>query len=397
MSVLKSNLILVLSFFLLTAQGQSDKSALEKKRARLIEDIELTSQLVDQAKKKSQATLSDVQVMETQLKQRKELVQVLDSELSTLMKQSKSLQDSIEQIKQIIDSDKKEYGIVLNKAHIKSRLDHPFQYLVDGASIFEGFQKWIYLNQFKRYIVTKLDALTLQTQLLMDKSAELNKVVARQTENLNEAQENKKKVEEDTKARQQVLNALKKDVASLEKKLKSQKAERKRLNDAIEKLILAELEKNRKKREANTLPVAELAELSAEFQNNKGRLPWPVTKGVITTHFGRQSHPDIKGVFVDNTGIDLVTDENQQVKTVFEGTVVGTTVIAGHQNMIIISHGDFYTVYSKLKTVSVSQGQSVSTGTTIGTTGKALDGLGNLHFEIWKGKSKVNPEHWIKR
>lgn len=377
--------------------GQEDKNALEKKRSQLIQDIELTSKLVNQAKKKSEATLSDFQLMETQLKKRRQLVDVLNSELESLKKRSKVLRDSIDFLERTINREKKEYGLILNKAHVKARLDHPFQYLVNGASIFEGFQKWIYLRQLRTYIFRKLDGLRHQTQLLSAKSNQLQALVLQQSENLKTAQENKLQLEKEAVDTKEVLNKIKSNVKSLETKLSTQRKERKKLNDAIEKLILAELEKNRKKKETNTLPEAEIAALSSQFEKNKGRLPWPVRKGVITSRFGRHSHPDISGVYVDNTGIDLVTDENATVQVVLGGTVVGTSRIAGHQNMVIVNHGEYYTVYSKLASVSVNEGQNLDTGQEIGRTSRAVDGLGNFHFEIWKGKTKVNPEHWIKR
>ncbi|MDX1685992.1 MAG: peptidoglycan DD-metalloendopeptidase family protein [Saprospiraceae bacterium] len=377
--------------------AQSDKETLERQRSRLIEEIELTSRLVTSARQRSKATLSDVQLMETQLRKRRELVKVLDKELDELKLRSKKLQDSIRLLRTAINSGKEEYGLILNKAHIKARLDHPFQYLVNSASVFEGFQKWIYLRQLKRYILQKLEGLSRQSQKLTEQSDRLDELVGQQSENLRAAKANKEKLEEEARITREMLERLKKDVSALERKLESQRKERKRLNDAIEKLILAELEKNRRRRELNTLPEAEIAKLSREFENNRGRLPWPVRKGVITAHYGRQSHPDIRGVYLDNTGIDLVTDENAVVRAVFDGTVVGTTTITGHQNMIIINHGDYFTVYSKLATVEAVQGQEVRTGDPLGTTGRAHDGLGNFHFEIWKGKNKVNPELWITR
>lgn len=391
------NLLLIIFLTPVLVMGQEDKNALEKKRSQLIQDIELTSKLVNQAKKKSEATLSDFQLMETQLKKRRQLVDVLNSELESLKKRSQVLRDSIDFLERTINREKKEYGLILNKAHVKARLDHPFQYLVNGASIFEGFQKWIYLRQLRTYIFRKLDGLRHQTQLLSAKSNQLQALVLQQSENLKTAQENKLQLEKEAVDTKEVLNKIKSNVKSLETKLSTQRKERKKLNDAIEKLILAELEKNRKKKETNTLPEAEIAALSSQFEKNKGRLPWPVRKGVITSRFGRHSHPDISGVYVDNTGIDLVTDENATVQVVLGGTVVGTSRIAGHQNMVIVNHGEYYTVYSKLASVSVNEGQNLDTGQEIGRTSRAVDGLGNFHFEIWKGKTKVNPEHWIKR
>jgi septal ring factor EnvC (AmiA/AmiB activator) len=218
-----------------------------------------------------------------------------------------------------------------------------------------------------------------------------------QTSLLNEAKAERQIVEREKSSKEKLLTNLKKDTKQLERKLEEQQKERRKLSKAIEKLILAELEKNRKEREERGTLSAESIALTGEFKGNKGRLPWPVTKGVVTAGFGKQSHPDIRGVYMDNTGIDLITDEGGSVKTIFNGTVVGTTKIAGQHNMVVVSHGDYYTVYSKLVTLVVKSGDVLSTGDQIGKTGRSVDGLGNFHFEIWQGKTKVDPEQWIRK
>ena len=381
-----------------SSYGQvADKSSLEKQRARLIQDIEMTSTLVKKAKVKSQATLEDFQVVEAQLNKRKALVKVLDAQLNLSKERENILKDSVSLLEKAIQGGQKEYAIMLNKAHVKARMAHPFQYLANGVSIFEGFRKWIYLRQLKQFILRKQETLKLQASNLTARTEALSLVVQQQSTLLADAVKEKKQIVNESSQKKELLDKIKKNMRTLEAKLKEQEAERKRLNDAIEKLILAELEKNRKRRELNTLPEAELSALSKDFKKNKGNLPWPVSKGVVTSKYGKQSHPDLKGVYMDNTGIDLVTDAGGVVKSIFEGSVVGASKIAGHQNMVVVNHGDYYTVYSKLAAITVKPGDHLDIGQTIGTTGNAIDGLGNLHFEIWNGKVKVDPQEWIRR
>ena len=253
------------------------------------------------------------------------------------------------------------------------------------------------MRQFKTFILRKLEGLRrYQADLKVRADARIKELNS-QTVLLEEAREEKLVVVREKSTKEKLLADLKKDSRKLESKLAEQQRERRKLSKAIEKLILAELEKKRKEDEVSSTLSAEARALSGEFASNKGRLPWPLDKGVITSGFGKQSHPDIKGVYMDNTGIDFVTDEGGLVRSVFTGTVVGTTRIAGQHNMVVVSHGDYYTVYSKLVTVMVQSGQSVGTGDPIGKTGRAVDGLGNFHFEIWQGKSKVDPENWIRK
>lgn len=142
----------------------------------------------------------------------------------------------------------------------------------------------------------------------------------------------------------------------------------------------------------------EVQALSNSFAANKGKLPWPVTNGFISSRYGRHPHPVYQNVMIDNNGIDIATTPNAPVRAVFNGTVIKVTNINGF--VVMISHGEYFTVYSNLATVSVSAGMTVSTKQAIGTAGQNIDGENMVNFQIWKvsnnnSSSTVNPENWI--
>jgi murein hydrolase activator len=176
------------------------------------------------------------------------------------------------------------------------------------------------------------------------------------------------------------------------------------LNAAIENIIREEMERaKREERSAiasrkNVKPSAtpESAISSKEFQNNRGKLPWPVSNGVITGHFGRQPHPTIQSVEIVNNGIDIRTEVGAPVRAVFEGTVVGTQFIPGYDYMVILKHGEYYTVYSNLEEVSVKKGDEVSIRQSIGKVSTdRKSNTSEVHFEIWKEKTRLNPQDWV--
>jgi septal ring factor EnvC (AmiA/AmiB activator) len=134
--------------------------------------------------------------------------------------------------------------------------------------------------------------------------------------------------------------------------------------------------------------------LSNSFAANRGRLPWPVERGTITGQFGLHKHP-VANVMIENNGIDIQTSSGAAARAVFDGTVTGIFYIAGAGQNVIVTHGDYFTVYANLASVSVSKGQSVHTKQTIGTVGTNDDGLPTINFQIWKGKGKLNPASWI--
>ena len=140
---------------------------------------------------------------------------------------------------------------------------------------------------------------------------------------------------------------------------------------------------------------------SKKFQNNRGALPWPVTKGSITEKFGRNQHPTLSGVYTNNNGIDISCPSNSQVRAIFEGEVTSVFTIPGSGKVVIIKHGNYRTVYSNLKETMVSKGDKVSTKQKIGTILSEDNSLGILHFELHlvSGTStkSLNPALWIDR
>jgi septal ring factor EnvC (AmiA/AmiB activator) len=138
--------------------------------------------------------------------------------------------------------------------------------------------------------------------------------------------------------------------------------------------------------------------VSKEFQGNRGKLPWPVKNGIITGHFGRQPHPTIPNIEIVNNGIDIQTDQGAPVRSVFEGTVVGTQYVPGFDYMVILQHGDYYTVYSNLAELSVKKGDKVAIRQNIGKVSTdSKTNTSEVHFEIWKEKTRLNPQEWVGR
>ena len=127
------------------------------------------------------------------------------------------------------------------------------------------------------------------------------------------------------------------------------------------------------------------------------RLPMPVNSGVITKRFGKQPHPTIRGIEITNNGIDIRTQRNADVQVIFEGIVISKQFIPGYQNMLIIQHGSYYTVYSNLGEVFVKKGERVKTRQVIGKVGwNRISNVSEVHFEVWRDKVRLNPEDWIR-
>ena len=142
---------------------------------------------------------------------------------------------------------------------------------------------------------------------------------------------------------------------------------------------------------------ADEAKLASSFAALRGRMPFPVPSGFISDHFGVHKHPILKGVMINNNGIDIQTSAGSAVHSVYDGVVQSVVNIPGINMVVAIQHGDYFTVYSKLENVSVSMGQRVRTGQRIGSVASDEDGTSEINFQVWKNTVRQNPESWLKR
>jgi septal ring factor EnvC (AmiA/AmiB activator) len=137
--------------------------------------------------------------------------------------------------------------------------------------------------------------------------------------------------------------------------------------------------------------------LSSNFAGNKGRLPWPVARGFVSQHFGRHSHPVLRHVVVENRGVDIQTNDNEAVRSVFAGRVLTVAQVPGMNTIVMIQHGEYFTVYARLRSVSVREGQLVDARQTIGTAATDADGTAQVQFQVWRNSANLNPEGWLGR
>ena len=185
------------------------------------------------------------------------------------------------------------------------------------------------------------------------------------------------------------------DLGKKEKKLKSDladtQAKKKKLDDEFSRLIR---EEGKKMTSSGLSAAPETKALNEQFSVNKGKLPWPVSKGLITDRFGEHAHPVLKGIVVQNNGIDIQAEPKAAVKSLFNGTVASVTKIPGYDYMVMVRHGLYFTVYSKIVSVNVKKGDVVTTGQLLGHLGSEEP---ELHLEIWQDKTKLNPETWLAK
>lgn len=373
---------------------------MENKRDALDKQIQTTNSLLDQARKDQRATQQELVLLDRQLGARQDLIGTLSAELRDVDRRIDEDQAVIEALKDDLVELKASYARMLQYAYRNRSSYDRLSYLFAAASFAQAFKRSRYLNQLAEQRRHQADRILETEAVLQEKVAGL-KQQREEKNTLVLAQESERdRMAHDRGDRQHALDDLKKEEGRLRTTLNKQQKRRNDLDAAIRKAIEAEIAAQRKASGGSTgyTLTPEARELGADFEKNKGKLPWPVERGVITSHFGKQPHPVLKGITIENNGVDIATERNASVRSVFRGDVSSVIVIPGAGKAVVVNHGAYRSVYSNLREVTVSKGQHVDTKQPIGVV-MTDDGSSTAHIEIWKitgdGLVKVDPGQWI--
>ncbi len=393
----KSNVIrgflFTLPFLLwcVAAHAQKDRKDLEAQRKALESQIRSTTEVLEKTQKSKTKSLNQLKALNEQIRQRQELLASINEEIREVDRQA-AIQEKnkVEAERHIVDLHDR-LSHALRTAFFRTQLQPDWIYLLSASSLSQMMVRWVYLRQYKAYVLRQWKALALQR--------ERHKALIRVLEENKEAKTDLFRIEEKNKnaiqAEQKSKEAMVKDLGKEEKKLKAQLAatreKKKKLDDEIARLINAEATKMTS---SGLKEAPETKALNEQFSANKGKLPWPVSKGLITDRFGTHPHPVLKGITVQNNGIDIQAEPGSAVRSLFEGTIASVTKIPGYDYMVMVRHGLYFSVYSRLISVAVRKGETVTTGQVLGTLGSEEP---ELHLEIWQDKNKLNPESWLAR
>ena len=388
----------------LPASAQSRKD-LEQKREQLDRQLRTTNSLLEQARKEQANTQQQVQLLNARIMQRQELIGTMSSEVYKADQRIKENEAVLASLKDDLGSLKEEYARMVRFAYQNRSAYDRLSYLFAAESFAQAFKRSRYLAQIAEYRQRQA-ALIAETQVTIGaKLEELRGVREEKAQLLGEQESEKKRLVEDRSGQQSTLAGLKKEEGRLKETARKQEKQKRDLDSAIRKAIEAELKpkagggsntKGSGKLDLTMTPEAKA--LGADLEKNKGKLPWPVERGVITSGFGKQPHPVLKGITIENNGVDITTEKNATVRAIFRGDVSSVIVIPGAGKAVIVSHGAYRTVYSNLRDVSVSKGQTVETKQGIGTVMTTDDG-NVAHLEVWKitadGMTKADPALWL--
>jgi septal ring factor EnvC (AmiA/AmiB activator) len=394
---------------------------LEKKRKKVQEEIQYTRGILQKTSAQKSATLHKIGALNRIIDQQAEVIKDLNTELSEADKEINQQNETLEQLKASYQAERLKLRKTVLKAYKGRKSANQLAFVFAASSFRQAVRRMYYLSRLS-------DFRKQQIGLLESKAAEVKNGLetleeVRQEKNgilLAEKQE-KQQLETDKQQKTKLVQSLAGKEAELRKKIKQNEKAVAKLNSAISAMIAREIAAAKKRAREQTgkdnttttasarktaggkssrasgsiLLTPEARLISDNFETGKGSLPWPVERGYISQYFGVHAHPDLAGITLVNNGVDITTSGGSTARAVFKGTVSAILEIPGQEKAVLLNHGEYYTVYSRLSQVYVSRGQQVEAKQALGTVWTDDESKTILQFQLWQGQSKLNPAGWL--
>jgi septal ring factor EnvC (AmiA/AmiB activator) len=395
------NSVVFLIFLLLLMVGNAisqDRRSLEKKRDALDKQISTVNALINASRSEQKATQGDLQLLDRQIALRRDLIATLKSESYRIEKQINETTREINTLEEQMVALKDSYQEMVHYAYRNRSSYDRLSYVFAAASFQQAYKRSRYLNQLADFRRRQADLIEQTTKELESNKVALVKQKDKKTALLKDQEKANQKLTADKAKQQSILAKLRENEGALQTDLQKKKSSRAELDRKIRKLIEEEIRKSKAANKGTFALTPEALELSNQFAKNKGKLPWPVERGVIISRFGVQAHPVLRGIKIENNGVDIATEEGAAIRAVYRGKVSSVIVIPGAGKAVILDHGAYRTVYSPMREVFVQQGEEVNTKQSLGIV--LTDGTDRTaHFELWKitdaGPGKEDPSIWL--
>ncbi len=389
----RMRLTVFLIFCSLVAWAQpKTKAQLQKEKQENLQKIKEVEKILDETTQQKKNTLGELNALNQRIRVQENLIGSIKSEMDLLDREIATNNGIILALEEDLRKLREEYSAMLFAAQKANNSATRLTFLFSADSFDQLMMRLRYMRQYSEMRKIQVSAIkSVQAEL----SGQIKQIESKREEKnvlLNqELAENN-----NLNSLKQKQNTLVRNLAKQERTLRKDLEETKKalavLDKKINEIIREEMERvARESKEKSSVNVA----LSSSFEDNKSKFPWPAS-GFISQRFGKQNHPVLKGIVIQNDGVNIQTKENEKVKSIFEGEVRYIAVIPPFGNSIIISHGDYFTVYAGLKEVYVKKGQRVSTNQEIGQVLSNAEGISELRFQIRKNTTALDPQLWLR-
>ena len=363
-----------------------DRQKLEKEKKETLQKIAQAEKILAQTETKRKASLGQLNALSALINNRKNLIGSIKKELGMLNGELNELQSIENAMANDLETLKKEYAAMLYSASKTSNSYNKLVFLFSVQTFNDFFMRMKYLEQYGETRINQVEQIEIvkeslgaQRVMIEEKRQEKEEVLGMQVkENRNLLNLKKKQ------------NNIIRSLGNKEKQIRKELAERRKAAKRLDKLIADIVKKEIAKASAGV----EVAASSSSFEGKKSKMLWPVP-GFITNRFGRQAHQTLKGIVVNNNGVDIQTNKDEKVRSVYSGKVLRVALVPGNGTAVIVKHGEYFTVYSKMKNVQVKTGQEIKEGDIIGEVYTDNNGVSELEFQVWKNNQKLDPQTWL--
>ncbi|MBA4301417.1 MAG: peptidase M23 [Cyclobacterium sp.] len=397
---------LFLGSFEAFSQTKKTREELEREKAEVQARLREFDIILKQTTATKQTSLGELNAITSQFQSQTRLVNTLDREVRLINQEISETEKKIKGLEVQLQDLKSEYSRMIYNSSKLNRGLSIVAFVFSSGNFNQLYMRLKYLKQYsdsrkqQAEQIEKLSNELVSQRVLLDQK-KIDKVTV-----LSEEQKEKGELERLRKSQQGVVNTLTKKEKDIQRQITATKKQQEQLNRMIKQVIedeirRAEAESQRAnstttKTAGTSMPMTpEAAALSSSFAGNRGKLPWPVETGFVSQGYGTYPHPTLKGIVQDSDGLEIRTQPNANVRTVFDGTVSKISTIPGYGLTVIIKHGEYFTMYSRLKDISVKVGQTVKAKETIGKVAINPNGESEVHFQTWKGLQIMDPATWI--
>ena len=363
-----------------------DTRAQEEKKARLEREIAIIDRQLAENASQSSSMLSDLTLIRKKISNRKALVTEADRQVRKYADSIYLTNREITRLQVRIDTLTSHYSRLVMSAYKNRDARVWYMYMFASDNLGQAFRRFGYFRNLSSQMKSEAQKIRdMQDELAVKKESEAVKA-SRQKE-LDELRKDESKADG-------VVKRLQKDRKKYQNQLTAKKKEVNALNREIARIIAAAMKTDDQKKKDQVRAQLDM-KLDAEFANNQGKLPWPA-EGPVVSRFGKQYHPVYKNLELPpNNGVDIALAKGTSVNAVFDGVVTQVFVMPGYNQCVLVQHGNYFTLYCKMKGLVVKAGDKVKTGQALGTI-DTINGQTQLHFEVWKGKTPQNPEQWLR-
>ena len=437
-------LLFVFLIILTTGLQAQTKEELQRQKVLLQDQIDLASELLLKTKNTKEASLSELQTLNQKIEARNKLIRTMDRQIRSIDREVMRKAKEIKNLEIRVDSLKSDYADLIKLAQRQQKPRDQILFILSSSSFAQAAKRMQYFKDMAAYRERQVQQIAIAQETL---ARERETLIAKKAEKIQvqTAQEGEKlALQADAQVQETTVQNLQSKESTLKKDIDKKQREAQQLEQQIKRIIAEEMRKAKERAERSSLEgeakelglisgkdysrrtsnkalkklidktraakgldvrddgpsfamTPEARALANNFASNKGALPWPVERGIITGKFGKHPHPIVKGVIVDNPHIEITTEENAIVRSVFEGEVSSVVPIPGANVMVLVRHGNYFTVYSNLINVKVKAGDVVSLKEPIGTAFTDEEGKTMVQLGIWKDADIQDPNPWLAK